>query len=235
MDGLSADDCLDVRYAVAVAEALLKAYGLFGSQFAGPRHVDVDEEFGSGLVVDVHALFLRHAHFSRGFVQIVAEELRLERELFETGKSFRTTASNELVFVANKEEVHVACFVRAFVGEADGKRIGIELRAPTVDHLVFADPKSSLADLIRAATYLVRLGCENVGGFGDVSGFLVQAVRRLRQLVRMARLQDGHESKNETGEAESRADDGARLFDAHNSDSIHEMKMPPIGAAANVK
>ena len=100
-----------------------------------------------------------------------------------------------------------------------------------MDRLVGGDGQRPLADRVRVCSYLVRLSCKAVGLLGgtlrfdgDPVGFLGRAVRLLRELVAMARLEQGDTSGDTANQSRDGANDAGDCIDVHSIDSKAEAK-----------
>lgn len=207
---MSGEDLLSLR----MAEALLAIAGATHPELAGPD--DMDPEPDAWRADDPAS-----AEADGFFLKLLREEIVFEGKLAESGYVVGPHVGNGLVF-ASDDHMHVTCLECAVVGDGDGGIISIQPSGPLVDGLVSAGVERPLGDQIRVFAYLVRIGCQLVGVFGDADGFLRGSVRRLRQLVRLARLEEGHA----TGDA---ADGGQRKTD--DTEPIHGTDSNPEGGA----
>lgn len=210
-----------------LGEGLLELLASFHPKSAGPREGDVgfdlsdaDEEHDPSVIDVVDTLLI--------FSDLLAQEFAFEQSVFEGTNPVDVAFSYGLAFVPDgHRDVH--CRVGAVVGHREGSALLVELEPPVVDRLVRGDGKRPLADRVRVATYLVRLGCKAVGlgcdsfgVFGDPVGFLGEGVRVLGELVRLARLDDGdaggHDSEG-TCHGSDDSDDHAQRHIVITSDS----------------
>lgn len=201
---MSGEDLLSLR----VAEALLAVAGAAYPEFAGPD--DMDSESDVWRADDPAS-----AEIGGFFLKLLHEEVVFERKLAESGHVDAPLVGKGLAVVSD-DNMHVSCLECAVVDDNDGGIIRIQPSGPLVDGLIGAGVERSLGDQIRVFAYLVRVGCQLVGLFCDADGFLSGSVCRLRQLVRLARLEEGRASGGATDGGDYEADDIGAI---HGTDS----------------
>lgn len=190
---------------LGLAEGLLELIASTQPKFTGPDNINHNADFPNAYE-EYATTGIDSVDASLVFGYLLAKELDFERILVETGYAVDSCVEQGLVFVADDDK-HVACRVGAIVDDYECRRFLIELEPPVVGSLVSGGGQRPLADRIRVATYLVRLGSKIVcrignraGFFGDPVGFLSEGVRVLRSLVRLARLEESNDPGDETGE-----------------------------------
>lgn len=190
---------------VGLAEGLLELLASSQSKFASPNNINHNADVSVTHEAD-SSTGIESIDGSPFFDYLLGKELEFERVLTETGYVVDSFVEQGLIFVANDDE-HVTCRVGAVISDSESRSVAVEIEPPVVGSLVDGGGQRSLADRIRVATYLVRLGSKIVGltgdgasFFGDPVGFLGEGVRILRGLVRLARLNEGNDSGDETGE-----------------------------------
>lgn len=220
---------------LACGEALLDFVVSSAPEIRGVCDVD-DDRACRGSEDVYHFLGVGSVDCAPIFEYLLREELVFERDLSERGYLVEPPLRNGLVFVAD-EHLHVSCRVGAIVDQEDGGCFSIVFDPPLVDRLVGCDAQRSLADRIRVCAYLVRLACKVVGVIGeplrvdgDPVGFLRESVRRLRDLVAVARLHQG----DDPGDASKRSNGRANGRDDV-PDAFHENKSTALADAVRIK
>lgn len=176
------DDSVSLVLANAVLYAVVSSY----PEIAGPSYVD-DGEVADDW--DPGVLSLPGGVFDL----LLSDEIRLEREFAEFGYCVCPHVDYRLAMVRD-DDANVVCRVGAVIDDGDTASGLLILRQPVVDSLVGGNIERPLRDRLRVCTYLVRLGCQCVGLFGDSTGFLREAVGRLRDLIALTRLGQGDDS-----------------------------------------
>lgn len=149
---------------------------------------------------------------------LLKEELAREHDLAECGYLVDPGIYYGVTFGKNGDG-DIMCHVGAIIHDHNGTPFVIRLHAPTVDEIIPGDIQRPIGQQVRVCALLVRIGCQCVGFPGDHVGFLRHAVRRLRQLVALMRL----EQSDGSGDASKRSDaadgkvDDSR--DVHTNDS----------------
>lgn len=209
---------------LAVGQALLDFVVASRAELRGVD--DVDRHMaGSASEVGEAGLGVQTVDAGLVFEYLLGEELAFERDLSERRNLVDVPLRNGLVFETD-EHGHVSCYVGAIVDKEDGRGFSIVFDPPLVDRLVGGDGQRPLADRVRVCSYLVRLSCKAVGSLGgtlrfggDPVGFLGRAVRLLRELVAMARLEQGDASGDSADHARDDAHYAGGHVDVHSTDS----------------
>ena len=208
---------------LAVGQALLDFVVASGAELRSVSDVDLHATGSTSDERDV-GLGVQTVDTGLVFEYLLGEELAFERDLSDV------PLRNGLVFVTD-EHGHVSCHVGAIVDKEDGRGFSIVFDPPLVDRLVGGDGQRPLADRVRVCSYLVRLSCKAVGLLGgtlrfdgDPVGFLGRAVRLLRELVAMARLEQGDTSGDTANQSRDGANDAGDHIDVHSTDSKAEAK-----------
>lgn len=94
----------------------------------------------------------------------------------------------------------------AVVAKDDGSTIILDPDRPIIYGLVCANPQRPLGDLIGAQSYLVRVFSEFIGRPGFTVRRLGKLVRVLRELVRLACLEQGDNATRATGDTDKPAE-----------------------------
>ena len=209
---------------LAVGQALLDFVVASGTKLRG---VDDMDRHLAGTTPEEHETGLGVQTVDAGLVfeYLLGEEIAFERDLSERRNLVDVPLRNGLVF-ATDEHMNVSCHVAAIVDKEDGRGFSIVFNPPLVDRLVGGDGQRPLADRVRVCSYLVRLSCKAVGLLGgllrfdgDPVGFLSRAVRLLRELVAMARLEQGDTSGDTANQSRDGANDAGDHIDVHSTDS----------------
>ena len=202
---------------LAVGQALLDFVVASGAELRSVSDVDLHATGSTSDERDV-GLGVQTVDTGLVFEYLLGEELAFERDLSERCNLVDVPLRNGLVFVTD-EHGHVSCHVGAIVDKED---------PPLVDRLVGGDGQRPLADRVRVCSYLVRLSCKAVGLLGgtlrfdgDPVGFLGRAVRLLRELVAMARLEQGDTSGDTANQSRDGANDAGDHIDVHSTDSMN--------------
>ena len=159
-------------------------------------------------------------------------EAGLGVQAVDTGLVFEYLLGEELAFERDlSERRNLVDVPLRIVDKEDGRGFSIVFDPPLVDRLVGGDCQRPLADRVRVCSYLVRLSCKAVGLLGgllrfdgDPVGFLSRAVRLLRELVAMARLEQGDASGDTANQSRDGANDAGDHIDVHSTDSKAEAK-----------
>lgn len=214
---------------LAVGQALLDFVVATGAKLRSVSDVDLH---ATGSTSDEREAGLGVQAVDTGLVfeYLLGEELAFERDLSERCNLVDVPLRNGLVFKTD-EHGHVSCDVAAIVDKEDGRSFSIVLDPPLVNRLVGGDCQRPLADRVRVCSYLVRFAGKVVGVFGDPLrvggdpvGFLSRAVRLLRELVAMARLEQGDTSGDTANQSRDGANDASDHIDVHPTDSKAEAK-----------
>ena len=209
---------------LAVGQALLDFVVASGAELRSVSDVDLHST-GSTSDEREAGLGVQTVDADLVFEYLLGEELAFERDLSERCNLVDVPLRNGLVF-ATDEHGHVSCHVGAIVDKEYGRGFSIVFDPPLVDRLVGGDGQRPLADRVRVCSYLVRLSCKAVGLLGgtlrfdgDPVGFLSRAVRLLRELVAMARLEQGDTSGDTANQSRDGANDAGDRIDVHSTDS----------------
>lgn len=212
---------------LAVGQALLNFVVASGAKLRSVSDVDLHATGSTGSTSDEREAGLGVQTVDAGpvFEYLLREETDFERDLSERRNLVDVPLRNGLVF-ATDEHGHVSCHVGAIVDKEDGRVFSIVFDPPLVDRLVGGDGQRPLADRVRVCSYLVRLSCKAVGLLGDPLrvdgdpvGFLSRAVRLLRELVAMARLEQDDTSGDTANQSRDGANDAGGRIDVHSIDS----------------
>ncbi|KAB5608384.1 hypothetical protein [Bifidobacterium jacchi] len=103
----------------------------------------------------------------------------------------------------------------AVVAKDDGSTVILDPNRPIVYGLVSANPERPLRDLIGVQSYLVRVFGDAVGRPGFTVGRLGQLVGTLRDLVRLARVDEGDDAGDGAEQAADRAEPGPEQIPIH--------------------
>lgn len=183
------------------AEALLGYFGSSHAEFARPDDVDLNPEVGGSVDSTSRIPY-------RLFENLLSEEIALENDLVESGYALFTGFHYGFVFVPDNDG-NIVCKEGAVIPDREAGSFVIELCRPVIFRLIGSDAERPLADRIRVVAYLVCLGCQCVGISRSFVGFLGEGVCVLRELVRLARLENGDDGCDEPYAAENdRADIG---------------------------
>ncbi len=177
------------------AEALLGYFGSSHAEFTRPNDVDLNLEVGSS--VDSASRIP-----CRLFENLLSEEIALENDFLESGYAPFTGFHYGFVFVPDNDG-DIVCKEGAVIPDREAGSFVIELDRPVIFRLVGGDAERSLTDRIRVVAYLVCLGCQCVGISRSFVGFLGEGVCVLRELVRLARLENGNDGGDEPHAAET--------------------------------
>ena len=203
---------------LAVGQALLDFVVATGAVLRSVSDVD-RHATGSTSEVGEAGLGVQTVDAGLVFEYLLGEELAFERDLSERRNLVDVPLRNGLVFETD-EHGHVSCYVGAIVDKEDGRGFSIVFDPPLVDRLVGGDGQRPLADRVRVCS------CKAVGLLGgmlrfdgDPVGFLSRAVRLLRELVAMARLEQGDTSGDTANQSRDGANDAGDRIDVHSIDS----------------
>lgn len=190
---MSAANSADVLLALRFAEAELGLIGLSHPEFAVPDDADGDFEYGSSVEsVPIPASV---------FEKFLSKQVALEDEFAESGYAVLDGFRYGLFFAAD-DDGNIICKEGAVIEDDEGRSLVIELDRPIVFGLIAGDLERPLADRIRVVAYLVGVACQSVRFSGAFHGFLREGVRRLRELVRLARLEEGEHTGDSADDAE---------------------------------
>ncbi|KAA8825147.1 hypothetical protein EMO92_06930 [Bifidobacterium reuteri] len=194
---LTADDLID--YLVSVHPEL-----------ADPRYVDLDlEPYGK-------AVKESWVEFPLMFDDLVDRARCIEAQYAKTSYMVERGVDYCCVSRPNRDGDIVSSMC-AVIAKDDSPAIILDPNRPIVYGLVRANPERPLRDLIGVQSYLVRVFGDAVGVPGFTVGRLGQLVGTLRELVRLARLDEG----DKAGDRAEHSADGAEAGPEH-VPPIHE-------------
>ena len=221
--------------ALAIGEALLDLVASAAPELCGVGDVN-DDAISSDACVE-ESVGVQPVDGTLVFDYLLHEQLVLELYLAERRCIVDSTVAEGLVLVTD-EHMNVRCFVGAVIDQEDGGRFGIEFDPPFVDRLIGGNSQCPLADRVRVCTYLVRIAGKAVGVLGqplrvsgDPVGFLRHAVSALRELVRLARLEQCDETGARTERASNCGERGPEHIPIHNPHHTTPDETTPSPAA----
>lgn len=164
-----------------LAESLLDLVATTHPKLSIPSDVDSYVYSTNTDPIDVSA-GIEPVYFSLVFNNAVAEQVGIELCLAEPGH-FCDKGFSYGIFSVTDCDSDVFSRVGAFISNDEGRTFTLELAEPVVCGLIGANSQCTLADRVRFATYLVRLGSDAVSRYGCSEGFLSYAVGFLRLAV----------------------------------------------------
>lgn len=195
---------MDTGSDLRLVDALLDAVAGAFPELAGPDDERADAvRDGAGVEEAAGSVVRETLPFA--FDRLLEEELAAERDFAERGYLVDPVVHCGTAF-GKDGDGNIVCRVGAIVGDHDGNSFVIELEPPVVDKIVGRDIQRPVGDKVRVCAFLVRVGCQCVGFPGDPVGFLRKAVCRLRELVAIARLEQGDDSGDASDGSDRRAD-----------------------------
>lgn len=158
------------------------------------------------------------------FDYLLSKERGLETNLTETGYLVEPAFRYGRAFTLDGHG-NVAGHAGALIDENDGSTTALNPDTPLIDRLIAGDIERPLSERMRVTAYLVRIFSQLVGKPGFTVGRLCQLVGTLRELIRLARLEQG----NQTGDSPDTADGSSDRADdrpdiTHDPDSTEALK-----------
>lgn len=188
-----------MNVSLKLAESLLDLVATTHPKLSIPSDVDSYIYSTNTDPIDVSA-GIEPVYFSLIFNNAVSEQVGIENCLIEPGYFLDKGFSYGIFSVADCDS-DVVSRVGAFISNDEGRTLTVELAEPVICGLISAHCEGTLADRVRFATYLVRLGSDAVSRYGCSEGFLGYAVGFLRLAVRDYRDAQADSSDDGSGNA----------------------------------